>query len=165
MQIRLGKPEDAEGVTDVHIRGWQAAYRGQVADAVLDALPQSRERRVLWWREHADGMWIAEEDGQVIGFARIGATADADAPPGTGEVYLIYLAPEAWGKGVGRELFAKIVAELRVAGYARATLWVLDTNDRAQRFYRAAGWTPDGGVKTDERAGVTLRELRFAIKL
>lgn len=50
---------------------------------------------------------------------------------------------------------------LERAGYAEVTLWVLDTNIRAQRFYRAAGFSPDGAVKVDTSHSFPLRELRF----
>ena len=165
MRIRAATPDDAEAIVNVHIRSWQVAYRGQVSDSYLDALPQAREARITWRREHAGGVWVAEEAEGIIGFVSIGPTRDEGALPGTGEVGAIYLAPEAWGTGVGRELFAKAVEELRAAGFTRAMLWVLDTNERAQRFYRAAGWAPDGAAKTEERPGATLREVRFAVEL
>ncbi|HEU5369692.1 MAG TPA: GNAT family N-acetyltransferase, partial [Ktedonobacterales bacterium] len=88
-----------------------------------------------------------------------------DAPPLTGEVRAIYLAQAAAGKGIGRALFAHAVADLRARGYQRATLWVLESNARARRFYEVAGWRPDGARKTEERPGALLREVRYAIAL
>lgn len=38
---------------------------------------------------------------------------------------------------------------------------VLDTNARARRFYEAAGFAPDGGVKVDDRGEFQLREVRY----
>ncbi len=38
---------------------------------------------------------------------------------------------------------------------------MLDTNVRAQRFYEAAGFAPDGAVKVDDTRGFPLRELRY----
>jgi len=43
------------------------------------------------------------------------------------------------GIGVGRALFAHAVDELLSRGYGPLTLWVLEDNVRAQRFYEAAG--------------------------
>jgi hypothetical protein len=45
--------------------------------------------------------------------------------------------------------------------FAAAILWVLDTNERARRFYEAAGWRPDGGTKREDRPGGTLNEIRY----
>jgi hypothetical protein len=38
---------------------------------------------------------------------------------------------------------------------------VLDSNARARRFYEAAGFSPDGGVKVDATRGFPLTEVRY----
>jgi hypothetical protein len=45
--------------------------------------------------------------------------------------------------------------------FAEAVLWVLGTNERARRFYEAAGWEPDGNTKVEDRASGTLHEVRY----
>ena len=45
--------------------------------------------------------------------------------------------------------------------FAEATLWVLDTNERARRFYEAGGWRLDGADKVDTIGGVGIREVRY----
>jgi ribosomal protein S18 acetylase RimI-like enzyme len=50
---------------------------------------------------------------------------------------------------------------LAKAGYDQVTLWVLDTNARARRFYEAAGFHFDGAEQLDERDGFVLNELRY----
>ena len=82
-------------------------------------------------------------------------------PRGLGELAAIYLVPEAWGMGVGRQLMASALAALSDAGYDEALLWVLDTNSRARRFYEAAGWQADGAVKEDSSRGFVLNEIRY----
>lgn len=50
----------------------------------------------------------------------------------------------------------------RQRGFARVTLWVLDSNQRARRFYEKAGFTTDGASKTETVApGVVLEEVRY----
>jgi hypothetical protein len=39
--------------------------------------------------------------------------------------------------------------------------WVLDKNVRARRFYEAGGWSAGEAVKSDERAGFQLDEVRY----
>jgi GNAT superfamily N-acetyltransferase len=107
--------------------------------------------------------WVAEEHGRIVGFAIAGPSRDADASPDTGEVGAIYLRRDGAGRGVGRALFAHTVAELWRDGFRQATLWVLDTNLRARRFYEAAGWAPDGAIKLEERPGFVMRELRYRV--
>ncbi len=50
-------------------------------------------------------------------------------------------------------------------GYRRATLWVLEANQRARRFYEARGWTPDGTSKIDDRGSFQLHEVRYSCAL
>ena len=54
---------------------------------------------------------------------------------------------------------------LRDEGYGAATLWVLERNPRARRFYEAAGWIADGAVKDDTYLGTPVREVRYRISL
>jgi GNAT superfamily N-acetyltransferase len=86
-----------------------------------------------------------------------------DRAPG-GELYAIYVDPDSWSTGVGRALIAR--AEERLAEeYDEATLWVLDDNPRARRFYERAGWAPDGASKREERLGVAALEVRYYKRL
>lgn len=160
MRIREAEPKDAEGIAGVHVRSWQAAYRGQLTDDYLDGLKVEdrvdQHRRTLRepmpeWRT-----WVAEDDGRLLGFAVTGPSEDADADPKTGEVYAIYLEPDRVGTGAGRQLFQHAVDDLRGRGFHTATLWVLESNERTRRFYEVAGWKPDGMV-TSERVDCEMR--------
>jgi hypothetical protein len=42
-----------------------------------------------------------------------------------------------------------------------AVFVVLATNERARRFYEAAGWQADGSTKTDASRGFPLVEVRY----
>ncbi len=66
-----------------------------------------------------------------------------------------------WGQGHGRELMTAALDGLTMVGYGEATLWVLDSNKRARRFYEAAGSRADGSVKEYEGLGFTLPEVRY----
>ena len=54
---------------------------------------------------------------------------------------------------------------MRSAGFGEAILWVLEGNERGERFYRAAGWEHDGGSKLDKFQGATVTELRYRKRL
>jgi ribosomal protein S18 acetylase RimI-like enzyme len=56
---------------------------------------------------------------------------------------------------------AEAVRRLSDAGFREATLWVLETNDRARRFYEAVGWSLDGQRRVDESYGFALAEVRY----
>jgi len=40
-------------------------------------------------------------------------------------------------------------------------MWALAGNDRARRFYGAAGWSPDGAEPLDQLFGQTVRDVRY----
>ena len=55
--------------------------------------------------------------------------------------------------------------ELLRESYADATLYVIEDNPRARRFYEREGWAADGTTKTGEFLGLTVAEIRYRIKL
>lgn len=164
-RVRVATEADAEGIARVHVASWQVAYRGQVPDAYLDGLTADIERRAAFWQrwlsEGRVRVFVSEVAGLVTGFVSLGASGDADRDDATGEVYAIYVHPAAWAAGTGRALFALAAATLREMGFSKATLWVLGTNERARRFYEAAGWSTDGATKDEERGTFVLREVRY----
>ncbi|KAH8702143.1 acyl-CoA N-acyltransferase [Talaromyces proteolyticus] len=101
----------------------------------------------------------------IVGFAMFGPSRDADAEDDQrhiGEVDAVYLRREWTSKGLGRLLMNAVVTGLAQFGYEEATLWVLDTNARARRFYEGVGWAADGSVKEDSiRGRFTICELRY----
>ena len=93
----------------------------------------------------------------MIGFISVGPSRDEH---GVGEVYAIYVDPDLWATGAGRALIERGERELR-STYLVATLWVLEDNPRARRFYERAGWAPDRVTKSDVRWGVRAPEVRY----
>ena len=169
VHLRRARQDDARGIAEVHVKTWQHAYRGLVPDDVLSGLSvDTREqfwRRVLAIMEHDRRIWLADTEGTVVGFVSAGPSEGGDAQASTGQVYAIYVTPDCWDRGVGRNLLVHAEQDLRTHGYADATLWVLDTNDRARAFYERAGWRADGGAKIEEFGGAQLSEVRYRKRL
>jgi hypothetical protein len=55
----------------------------------------------------------------------------------------------------------RTLAALADAGYADATLWVLEANDLGRTFYAKGGWKPDGATKEDFGEPEPLVEIRL----
>lgn len=167
VSVRRATPDDADAFADVHARSWQVAYRGLVPDEVIDGVVDSRNARadrmraMLAVADEPHHVFVACESETVVGMAVTAPSRDPDATPTTGELEAIYLAPEAIGRGIGRALHDRALADLRERGFTEATLWVLRENQRARRFYEAAGWLTDGETKDEERPGGTLHEVRY----
>jgi ribosomal protein S18 acetylase RimI-like enzyme len=165
--VRQATLDDARAIARVHVAAWRSAYRGQMPDAVLDAVDEE-QRASLWHRllqapDHA--VVVAVRDQSVIGFCSVVASRDADAGSGTGEVPAIYVAPESWRSGAGRALMSTSIAAAQQRGYRALTLWVLDSNARAQAFYERLGLAPDGASKLESRGDHSLHEVRYRLEL
>lgn len=163
--IRAAGLDDAAAIGACHVLSWLAAYAGQFPQSFLDELDP--DARAAGWRGYLEAgdhdheaLAVAEVDGEVVGFASVGPCRDPDHP-GTGELYAIYLLPQAWGCGAGRELIATALDALAGFGFAEATLWVLDTNARARRFYETAGWVTDGASRVEDGLGFPIPEVRY----
>jgi GNAT superfamily N-acetyltransferase len=163
MDVRLATAADADGVEAVRVHAWRAAYRHVFPPDDLDALPVDPER----WRTRLHvpppgwTTFVAAVDGRVVGFASVGPSRDED---GLGELFAIYVEPDAWSTGAGRALMERAEEQLR-SEYDVATLWVLEDNPRARSFYERAGWAPDGARKAEERFGVRAPEVRYRKEL
>ena len=163
MLLRPAEPRDAMAVARVHVRSWQAAYRGLLPDAYLDGLrPEDRAARYDFASDdvRAPATMVASDDGRLCGFATTMPARDSDVPE-HGELCALYVDPEWWGRGVGAALIAAARVRLVEQGFRSAVLWLLAGNTRADRFYRIDGWAPDGLRRTDTVWGVMVNEARW----
>jgi GNAT superfamily N-acetyltransferase len=102
----------------------------------------------------------------MVGFTRFVPTRDKGEDAAmVAEIIQIYIAPEAWGRGLGMRLMSTALARIAASGYAQATLWVLDSNSRARRFYERCGWTPDGAARYNDSYSFPIGDLRYRKRL
>jgi GNAT superfamily N-acetyltransferase len=139
--IRWASVADAEGMARVHVESWEAAYRGLMPDEVIDRL--TVERRTAGWNqmlrdpEPRTAVFVAEHGGELVGLCGVGPTRDDDLDAErVGEVRAIYVLPQHWGHGHGKNLMMESLDWLRSGGFAAAMLWVLDTNTIGREFYK-----------------------------
>lgn len=166
LTLRPAIPADAIAVATVHVRSWQAGYRGLLADEYLDSLrPEDRATRYTFGSAKTEMPFtvVAELHGSLCGFASIGASRELG--PDTGELLALYVDPGAWGAGVGRALVQDARARMHARGCTNAVLWILDGNARAERFYRIDGWMPDDVARTVTVWDIEILEHRFQRQL
>lgn len=165
--MRRAAVADARIVAVIRNRGWQSAYRGHMPDAYLDAL--SVDDTAARWRarlaDETNYIFICEHEGRAVGFVATARSRDEDAADKAGEIVCLHILPEEWRKGYGRRLLDAALAHLTAEGFADVTLWVLQGNERACRFYEALGFARDGATKVERLDGLELQEFRFRRKL
>lgn len=148
--------EEIRGKAYVHWKSWQESYAGLVDPDYLRRLTLEGcvERAFRWPRD----TWVAKLDGQVVGFACCGPDRE---DPGSGEVYAIYVLEAFQKQKIGWRLMQLCLEELK--GCHRVSVWVLEGNDKAIRFYEQVGFTRDGAEKT-LTLGAPVRCVRMTLE-
>lgn len=91
------------------------------------------------------GIRLAEEDGAVIGFAKIGGVTLPVTPAGPAlELRQLYLLDAAKGRGVADALMEWALDQARARGAGEMFLSVYVDNHRAKRFYARHGFADIG---------------------
>jgi mycothiol synthase len=83
------------------------------------------------------GFLLAERAGELLGFHWTKVHTD-----GTGEVYVLGVAPAAQGLGLGKALLSRGLHHLARRGCAEVLLYVDGDNVGARQLYEAAGFRP-----------------------
>ncbi|MDW3219742.1 MAG: GNAT family N-acetyltransferase [Acidimicrobiales bacterium] len=165
MEIREITAADAPGIARVHVRAWQHGYAGLVDPEFLAGLTVAQrtvEWRDVWLAQPSQGARLAAEvDDEIVGFV-VGTTESPTE--GCGEIFSIYVDPDAWGTGAGSALLRAASAELRADRTRPLVLWVLEGNDRAITFYERHGWRADGARKDEELGAWPAPHLRYRLE-
>lgn len=162
--VRRAALEDARAIAKVHVKSWQAAYRGLLPEDFLQSL--SVDRREQQWRagiENPEQVVLVYELESIVAFCSFAPSRDDDvAENKVAELGTIYALESSWGQGIGLKLWSEAVKLMREQGFSEVTLWVLKDNDRAIKFYERMGMKFDGKAKTETwQHGLTLNELRY----
>ena len=164
MEIELAATGDAQAIRDVHCETWAVTYAALVPAEFFDHRLQAHRRRdwqeLLVAQQRACGGVLLARDAssRLIGFCQFGATEDEDDDPAEiGEIMRLYVLPGEQRNGVGRALVERALSELRAQAKTFATLWVLEADSRAVRFYERTGWTADGARRFDGATDVRYR--------
>src|SRR3954470_13508346 len=152
--IRRATAADARAigaVFDAAIRvNW--TYLGELAQTPMFE-PEEWDREIAGHEPPNLLLVAARATGAVLGFVA--------AHPADGELFLLFVHPNAAGHGVGRRLLDAGHDALRDAGCREVFLYTHQSNERALTVYRAAGYRPDGAIRDSEFRGIAIRELRL----
>lgn len=146
----------AEEITRLHRR---AAQTGFAHIFPAEAPPPPFEDDLAGWqfwlgpdREQGRHAYNVQANGRIVGVVLAGPDPD---DPALGHLARLYVDPDRWGVGIGRALHDTAIADLAGRGFPAATLWVLEDNVRARRWYERLGWSQTSRRKpTFEPAGI-----------
>ena len=147
--IRRATTEDARTLADLGARTFIESFgqlysAGDLQTFLDESHSEASYAKVLG--DPAYALWLAEREGEAIGYAQAGPCGlpHADVRPGDGELKRLYLRRDAQGGGVGARLFEEALRWLERDG--PRTLWisVWSENFGAQRFYARYGFAKAG---------------------
>lgn len=166
MSIRRALADDAPAVGRIHVESWNVAYRGIMPDDVI-ARTDLAYRTRFWAERIADQEWpvfLIDEAGESVAFCQMIPSRDPDDDPNrVGHITSLHVLPDFRGRGYGRVLMDHVLAECGRRGFTDVTLWVLEENQNARRFYEKYGFHQDGGTRRYPKTEVP--EVRYRIKL
>jgi GNAT superfamily N-acetyltransferase len=125
MLVRPARPADIPRLVEIRAAVRENRLADPCSIAAADYAPYIERGHI----------WVAGEEGAIAGFAALDAEAAS--------VWALFVAPEAEGRGAGRLLLDRLVAEARRLGLPALRL-TTEAGSRAERLYRAAGWTAMG---------------------
>lgn len=82
-------------------------------------------------------LWVAERAGTVIGSVFV---VPSEGRPGTAQLRMLYVEPEARGAGLGTTLVQQSISFAREAGYSHLRLWTQSVLEAARKIYATAGF-------------------------
>ncbi len=161
--IRLATLDDAKYCADIHAQSWSFAYSDIVPKEIID---KHNSRWPMIWNKmlanNIDSHYVITLDDVIIGFLTIAVSRDEDLKESFFEIIGLYFAPEYIGAGYGKQAMDWIKKEIKSRGYDKISLWVLEENNRARRFYEKSGFVSDGKIKSSGLADT--QEVRYICK-
>ncbi len=144
--IRSAKPEDAPDIVRINILGWQTAYQNIYPADKLAQLnePAEIERRIKLSAEFLSSppkapYLVAEKDGKIVGISGCVRNKKPESEQHyEAEVKLIYVDPDYFRLGIGRQLIAASVEGFIGLGWRGLIIWSLIENPY-RKFYEALG--------------------------
>ena len=101
--VRNANLKDCAAIAGAHVRGWQAVYREHMPDNFLHGL--NIDERTQMWRKLslAPGrVLLVVDDADETMSCLVFAILYVHAMPMRSQRRAIYVSPEKWGQGIGR---------------------------------------------------------------
>ena len=107
--------------------GFDETFEALVAEILVQFIHQHDPKR--------ERVWIAEQDGE-----RVGSVMIVDAGEQAAQLRLLFVEPEARGKGIGKRLIDECIHFSRRLQYQKIKLWTQSNLLAARRLYAKAGF-------------------------
>ncbi|HEX8645330.1 MAG TPA: arsinothricin resistance N-acetyltransferase ArsN1 family A [Thermoleophilaceae bacterium] len=149
--IRPAEPRDAEAIAAIHNEG--------IAERVATFETEPRTAGdVRPWIGAALPLLVAEEDGRVLGWAKLGEYSDRCAYAGVAEVS-VYVGRQGRGRGTGGALVDAICAAAEERGIWKLVALVFPENEPSLRLFARCGFREVGTFRRHGRLDGAWRDV------
>jgi L-amino acid N-acyltransferase YncA len=155
--IRPARAADAAAIARIY----NAGIAGR--QATFETRPRTAQD-VLQWLEDRGPVLVADHEGTIAGFARVGAYSDREVYAGVGE-YGIYVDASVRGGGVGARLLDALVEAADRAGYHKLTAKLFTSNAASLALARRCGFDEVGVHRTHARLDGEWRDVLVVERL
>jgi len=134
--VRPAAGGDAEAIAAIYNEGIEDRV------ATFETRPRTGAE-VAEWLDVALPFVVADDDGAVVGFARVAPYSDRCVYEGVGE-HGVYVARAARGRGLGVVLLRALCAAAEAAGLYKLTSRIFSDNAASRAVHVAAGFEEVG---------------------
>ena len=139
LRVRALTALDAEAIGAIWHSARAIAYAGIVPDEIAHRSGDVLSGYVGSWVTDPRRVALVAVDGEeIVGFV-IAGPPEHEGVAGDAEISLIYVAPKAQRRGVGRLLICHALRRLRAAEIRSLFLWTLRDNRIGAAFYEGLG--------------------------
>lgn len=138
MHIRYARGEDVPAITDI--------YNAGITDGKSTFETRLRKRReVATWLK-GGGLYpvlVAEQDGQVVGWARLMPYRPRECYAHLAE-FSVYLAKSAQGQGIGTRLLGQLLEVAKTCGFNKVVSRIFTFNQASRALCQKLGFREVG---------------------
>ncbi len=154
--IREMRTEDAKDIAEVARLSWLSTYSHIFSEEEIVRYTSRNYNPVLLARlaepSERTKMFVAEDSGEVVGFAQVGEKNywDPDShDPSRAELSRIYIHPQFMRRGIGRLLLDSVESWMLDRGFDSYELQVHKDNHIGRAFYSKHGFVEVGEPDDD----------------
>ena len=142
MEIRLARPDDAEAIRQI--------YNLEVSTSTVtfDLVPRTAAEQLRWLeaRSGAHAVIVAEDDGQVVGFASLSPFRDRPAYNSTVEDS-VYVRSDQRGTGVGGRLLGELITLAAQHGFHTVLARIVGGHEASIGLHQRHGFDQIGAER------------------
>lgn len=142
IKLRIARPEDGAALAEIY-----AYYVSNTAVSFECEPPTAAEFSGRIEQKLATHPYlVAEEDGEVLGYAYASAFRERAAYDWDTELS-VYVRRDARGKGIGKKLYTALIGLLREQNFVNLYAWITTPNPTSESFHAEMGFAKLGEVE------------------